>query len=1036
MDDLKAQLDAEIEAKKNILDAEIEAKKTSPTSADAQLKAEIESKKSQYEPSTTTKILDYALNRGVTPSDVGGDSYWLPKDSEQTSSEGMDRYAGAVLRGVAPTVAESGVGALGGGIIGGALTRSPQGVIQGAKIGAQAGPLAGQLSDLAISLTNTAFGTHYKSPKEAVTHLLDKIGVPEPESSSEKIVEAVSAGTAEMGTGAVGAKALAKIIPVGKIQKVAQFLGEKPVEQAVAGASAGAAGETARQMGAGAGWQLAAALGGGLAPSIVTGATKYGLKLLPPSEAKKTAQAKELAKSTLEASVIDKEQAIQSLEKARDVSDESVKLMAGDITGDPRMLQLQNKLRSISSEMMKRDIENISGISQKLGKGLEETAVSPQETQTYFKNQLDDFAKQTEAIKQSVIASGDTESARILDEAAKYSAQQSLLAEQGVLTAEEAMRNASSKLQDLNSELLAQKNAVIKDDLSSNVSNVIENQRAKEKIKINNLYIAAEQKVPPFLQQNTLNSKKELIKQFGEERRLPSEVKKILSEVADQEGNLIPRTLPQLRADIQAINAEIRSAQSSAARQAEVPALIKFKKALNADMDALGNVNEDLRKANRAYYEYAQRYKEGASSKAFGPKSDVTKVINEYIPSGVKAASPIEIQRLRNAIIGDQTIPKTPEIEADIQKGIQGVSQWIYSSMADSIKGSKNSDSIRNWINTGGKRILNVFPEARGQVYETLQKFESLEDAVKQAQEGISKAKLDKIVSGENATLANQEAKNKITLLNQQSKRIQDELFDELQTSLNPKSNPAARFVGGNPYEIVGKIMTDKVNVENNVQNILEQVSQDPTGKAMEGLQNAFKGWLNSQARTTSEETVGIGVKKPIITNEDLQVNLQRMNNLLIEGSAERNVLESVFGKDSYELANLDKVRQQLDILSKRGAASMAESVPVEKLGEGKKSEVKDTLLSLAAIGGAGVKGYLAFKTADLFKKIQKTYKEDTLQLFRQMLVDAMVDPEVARTMLLEPTKQNMPAIQSLLQTYGVSLKAATGAVKEDQEEE
>lgn len=956
--------------------------------------------------------------------------------NEEVQSEDPSMTAGgtaaSVARGVSPTLAQAGAGALLG------IPFGPPGMA----VGAAGGVVSGQLADLAISGINSAFGTHYSTTKDAVTHLLDKIGVPEPKSSGEKLTEAITEGAAEMFGGAKGAGSLAKImkpesilsIPERRtaetIKKAATFVGERPIEQAIVGGAAAGAGEEAKQSGYGplgqAGWSLAA----GAAVPAGAGVLRGVRGLFPPSQATRVEQAKELTKSTLQASVIDKEKAAAELARASEVSGDGINLMSGDITGDPRLLQLQKSLKSISSEMMKRDIENVKGISQKIGKGLEETGVSPEQTQAYFKSKLDDLRAQTESIGKFVQESGDIEAQNVFNQASKSIAENTALAEKGVITAEEALKTSSEKLSNSFSDLSAQKNAVIKDTLSSNVADVIGKQRSVEKGKINTLYSKAEGEVAPFIQQNTIDSKPSLVKEFGEERRLPQEVRKILSEVVDVDGNPVPRELSQLRADIKAINSEIRSAQSSAARQSEVPALIRFKEALNADMDELGNVSENLRTANQAYYKYAQRYKEGASGKAFGPKSDVNKVINEYIPSGVKAATPIEIKRLRSAIEGDPSIPKTPEMESDVKSGINNVSQWIYSSMADSVGKSKTSESIRKWINTGGKRILNVFPEARGKIHEELSKFEQLEDFVKQAEEGIKKAKQDKIVSGQNASVAEKEAANSSNLLRKQAEKIKNDLFDEFQTSINPKSNPAARFIGGNPYEIVGKVMSDKVNLENNVQNLVAQAAKDETGQAQEGLKNAFRGWLNSQSRTTAKETTGIGVKAPVISTEDFQANLKNINDLLVPGKPTRNALESVFGKDSYELANLDKVRNQLDMIMRRGSSGMAESVQVEKIGQPKRSEIKDSLLSLAAIGGAGVKGYLAFKTADLLKQIQKTYKEDTLLLFKDMLTDAMLNPETARVMLLEPNKQNMPAINSLLRTFGVDLKAESATDK------
>jgi len=664
-----------------------------------------------------------------------------------------------ILRGLAPTASQAGAGIA----IGTALAPFTGGV--SIPVAAGGGVLAGQLADLTINLVNSNFGTHYTNTKDAVTHVLDKIGVPESRSSAQRITEAVTEGAAQMYGGAKGLGALSKaikpeiILPMKErfaaevAQKFTKLMGERPVEQAVVGGLVGGAGEIAKESGVGPTGQLLTQLAVGTATPFAISTGKGALSLLPRTAAQKAEQAEQLASGAYQKMVSDKKQALDDLARSQEVSDSEVKMMTGDITGDPGLLAMQDMLERESNVLASRKAANIAGMSKKVSEALPETNISPEETQQYFKSAIDNIVQQTEKNKQSAIAQGETEAAKLIEDAGIKAAEIKAKADQGVLTAQDAFEEIKNKYQDLFTDLSSLKESTVKDKLSENAFEVIKRQRDREKVYINQLYKDAEKEVPKFYQKNTVDAKAGLVKEFGEERRLPTEVQKILGEVQDVKGNIKLRSLSQLRADIKAINSEIRAAQSSASRQAEVPALIKFKDALNKDIESLEGVSENLKKANRAYYEYAQRFKEGASSEAFHPKALSSKTLDQFIKKSEASASPEEIQRLRDAIIGKKDIPNmTPEqvaaADADRASAINNVSDWVLSKMSGEVKGTKTSQSIENWLQTKGNRIFEVFPEARKRVLDIQEQFKSLEEQVNASKKAIQESKTKQIAEG------------------------------------------------------------------------------------------------------------------------------------------------------------------------------------------------------------------------------------------------------------------------------------------------
>ena len=131
------------------------------------------------------------------------------------------------------------------------------------------------------------FGTTYTLPTDALQDLLTRVGVAEPRTAAERIVQTTAAGAGTAG----GSVALGKTLQAAAgpvTQGVGQLMAAAPGLQVASGASAGAAGQTAKEMGAGTGGQIAATLAGGLlpaAPQIVKAATQATARAVAPAGA-------------------------------------------------------------------------------------------------------------------------------------------------------------------------------------------------------------------------------------------------------------------------------------------------------------------------------------------------------------------------------------------------------------------------------------------------------------------------------------------------------------------------------------------------------------------------------------------------------------------------------------------------------------------------------------------------------------------------------------------------------------------------------
>jgi hypothetical protein len=181
-------------------------------------------------------------------------------EPEKPSST-LTGFAGAATRGLALPAAGAAVGAALG------LPLAGVGALPGALAGAGAATLAQMVGDPIVGTVNQMLGTKYTMPTQAMEDLLTRIGVAQPKTEAERIVQTASAGMAGAGgTAALGRtiqSAAGASMPV--TREVGRALASQPVAQIAGGAGAGAAGQIAQEQGAGPVGQIAASLAGGIA---------------------------------------------------------------------------------------------------------------------------------------------------------------------------------------------------------------------------------------------------------------------------------------------------------------------------------------------------------------------------------------------------------------------------------------------------------------------------------------------------------------------------------------------------------------------------------------------------------------------------------------------------------------------------------------------------------------------------------------------------------------------------------------------------
>jgi len=184
----------------------------------------------------------------------------------------LQGITGAITRGAAPVAMGAALGAAAGAPFAGV------GAIPGAIAGAGAAALATTIGDPIVSSINSLLGTKYTLPTQAMEDLLTRLGVAEPKTAAERIVQTTAAGAAGAGGMAAAGKAVEMAAGTAKpvMQAVGAQLAAKPLAQVAGGTGAGLAGQAAKEMGAGPVAQIAASVLGG-----VTGAKLATTRIQP-----------------------------------------------------------------------------------------------------------------------------------------------------------------------------------------------------------------------------------------------------------------------------------------------------------------------------------------------------------------------------------------------------------------------------------------------------------------------------------------------------------------------------------------------------------------------------------------------------------------------------------------------------------------------------------------------------------------------------------------------------------------------------------
>jgi hypothetical protein len=955
-----------------------------------------------------------------------------PKESigvePETDVRGM---IGAVTRGLTVPAAQSLAGMTVGAVAG------PPGMMAGAAVG----PLVFGLGDLTIEGVNSYFGTDFETSRGAITKLLDSLGTPKPDTAAERITEVVTEGLSGAGGSAAAFKAAGEIpkIPE-RAGKIFRFMGEKPIEQTAIGGTAAAASSGAQE--AGAGPVVSTLTGLGAAAAIPL--TRSGYRAIFPTQEMKQERALERLRGvyqTIFPEESQRQQAIQPIRQATKAADEDVSLMFGEATGNEALLALQRAMEKSSQAVAERRASNIAGVAKKIEKGLADVGASPEEASKFFESEFNYLKQTTDEVEQNLRLAGTQETEQFY--AAKKSVDDAEAEYQkGLINSEEAHKKAKSALDDY----FEIENKRVTDrrmgELSTQTSDVIQKQKEEASNYATSLYNEVPD-VEPFVQPNTKKAIDDLIARTpegeGGKKDIPKVVRDIYANIVDEDGNLKLKELWEPVDWRQKLNDEIDKSIRTGNKK-ESKKLLEIKTSIDADLKTLETAYPQIKKANQFYSEYSDIYQSKLAEKAFKEGEDLTALLDKY------GKSEEGLLNLRNAILNHPEISST-EVASSLKNiGLRNIDEWVVSKANEAMRkpsGEKKytSSSLNRWLNQGeGSVIFKVFendlPESKATIENLISEFENLENSAIQAKKNVDLAKAKELTEGSPVKVAYANAEEAKKLIDESLEKEIKRISQEFNEKTNPSLNPANRFIGADAQAVVGNIMSNAANASTNMTKILEAAAKDTTGKATEGVKNATRRWLNDFVRSTSKSTATKGMVDPVLQIKNLKVSLDKAQQLLGEvspgvPSPQRQTLEVVFGKNSEELAALDRSRAIVDMIERETTLSTKDI-----LGKDVKSnEVVDTLISIGAIQAANVKGYVAWKMIELMRKFGKTSEKDVKNIFENLLAKSLYDKETAEIAFQPVTKENWAATKRLARNLGIQVRATDFGLEEEKEE-
>jgi hypothetical protein len=974
---------------------------------------------------TPREALTGALARGaIDPSFVPGQDFgafasqWEPYKQESQSSmlgafaRGAESAVGPTLAAIPGSMAGQAIGVLGGGAIGGVLG-GPAGMAIGAKIGGGLGMMAGgaagaTLGSLVQQGAESMLG--FKTDQDIAQDQLDQ------ERAATRYARLAGEIVPQFTTmrpaiGSIG-KAVAGDIGAATSLAAGTMLGGGI--PAIASAVAGEPIDTERV--------VVGALSG-----MLLEPNRFGQSLYDRA-ARTEIGALNARNATVQQFAADIGSAAAELADSPNLVKNGVKLGAGSLSNDEGLIALEQHVFNRDPALRGQRARDIEQIALNVDRQMQPRGASPAQTERFFIDDLAEMSAKAEQAFQEAIARGDQYAQGILQNAQQAAQRSQELHNAGLMTAELAhslaVRNFSEAAAQIN-EFQGNRAPAAETVLRVLNDNAKVAHDAAKALAVN---------IPPNITtqfDNFTSAANAAVKDMSEFKKLPGPLRAMIEARKPkfaEDGTALHAGTVEFAEDGTALHAgTVESAVKDAGLLAEmlrdpkikkspstVRLITKVREGLEKDIETVGEQYSELKAFRAAWRDYSEKFVNNDSQKVLLTGSiDPNIVIDHYMKKSGTIKGLAGAEQLRAAI-------------GDSPTALRAVEDWFMSKMANVIGVAQtekvlteaNIRAAENWLASDAvQELLKVFPSAGPKMASKLARLELNRVATEARVAEVKAASVKKpdVIADRLRTMA---IETKKTAEAAAAKALQVE-----QKAI--AEHVAQRFIGTSPKDAIGGILSSKsVDSVRLAEDLLAAAAKDPTGQAVQGIRNAMRDYVNEQIRAkgsvASSKNVPDGISK-----RELETTLGKLGALLIKDTKERRVIETILGKESEDLKNLDLASQQLEVLSrrKRATAGMSQTTPQKAIEEQIQQQMDFSALNFLgrlsrgmSVRDAGQKGYLR-STVDL---IQRVWSGDIQEKAYAAIRDTIADPEKLRTALLETTPENMPAIRGWLKTYGI----------------
>lgn len=716
--------------------------------------------------------------------------------------------------------------------------------------------------------------------------------------------------------------------------------------------------------------------------------------------------------NTIQQMTGDTTSALDRLAEYRMIPENRVNLGAGSISGDEGLIALEQHVFNRDPQMRNQRQEALRQISEDISGAVEQRGASAWQAKQFLENdfaRMDFLAKQA---YQNAIDAGKTAEAAILGDAVRATEEANRIVNQGLMSRQTAHSLTKRNL----SEAAAQIRAMQGERAlpSQVVLETLQNNAAAEKSAVNDLLV----QIPADVQTNFSNTKKaaaEARKLVVREEKFAPKVEAFLSRIAGTKKKPYVDSIQELPKVSSMLADEISKAQKAGDTQ-QVKMLRELRSGIEADLEAASNAFDypQLKAWREAYRQYAGKYLNNSSETALVIGSvDPYKVIDHYMKKSGQVKGLAGAEQLKEAI-GDSPVAK------------QAVSDWFLGQLAKVGGDAPESriGAMKNWLNSADtKELLSVFPEAKPKIESLIARVElnlanqvAAEKSKNAAEAFASKYKsplADRLRTEATQAMADAERQAKAAL------KIEEKALQE---------HVAQKFIKMQPVDAIASIIaTKEIDPVVSTQALLDAAAKDPTGNALQGVKNALFEYIDKQVRSKAVVTTSNvpGAFRP----KDFESTVAKMADVFAEGTNSRKVIEQILGPDSLEMKNLDIASKQLEILArrKRATAGMSQTTPQKVIESAIEEEfANNTMNFLGRMARGYTKSNVVGKSSGIKALqyvgdlVQRVWAGDVQSKAYQAITDAIKDPELLQTVLMEATPQNLPAIRGWLKTYGV----------------